>query len=196
MYGYDVYSIEALYLKHSFLKLDIKKCFDNIDIKEIIVYVKELFASRVGRENVFTLLKYCSIQSDIDDKHLKHRYDCLTLKHHKHDKGFLHGIADLIDILEKEACAKKPDSTWEVCKNVDSKLNIVVVPMSIHERNVDIGKLMRQLRMSLEHVMINIHNDLYERMNGILQGMLTIEIYSWALSMRKFYYGISGTLLW
>jgi len=46
----------------------------------------------------------------------------------------------------------------------------IVVPLSVHDRNVTLGKLDSLLRKCLEHVMVKIHGDIYERMNGILQG--------------------------
>ena len=55
------------------------------------------------------------------------------------------------------------------------KMDHVIVPLSIHDRNVTLNKLDNSVRKCLEHVMIKIHNDVYERMNGILQGRLTMR---------------------
>lgn len=50
------------------------------------------------------------------------------------------------------------------------RVECVIVPQLIHDRNVTVGKLQSSLRACLEHVMIKIHNDIFERMDGILQG--------------------------
>ncbi len=162
--------------KWSFLKIDIQKCFDTIDIKDLISYIRELFTKKIGREKVFTMLRYCSIQFDIDKEQLRGRYDFYTLKHHFHEKGFLFGIADLIDLLEKEAAAKttnfiKEDPNKTLNSNRCDRMDEIIVPLYVHDRNVTINKLDNLLKKCLEHVMIKIHGDIYERMNGILQGM-------------------------
>jgi hypothetical protein len=148
----------VLIKKWSFLKFDLNKCFDSINIKDLINYVSMLFYRELGIDYVFTLIKFCKIQFDLDQKQLKAKYDYMALKHNHHDKGFLNGIMDYINILESYKF-KKSDCT-------------IFVPLSIHDRNINAKKLTDSLKKCLEHVVIKIHDELYERMNGILQGSI------------------------
>ncbi len=159
----------SAFKKWNFLKSDIQKCFDSIDIKDLIAYVSDLFAKRVGPANVLTLVRYCSVQFDVDKRQLKPRFDYLTVRHNYHEKGFLYGVADLIEMLEAEARAREGPAR-KVETGGGERMERIVVPLSVHDRNVTLGKLDTLLRKCLEHVMIKIHGDIYERMNGILQG--------------------------
>jgi hypothetical protein len=49
---------------------------------------------------------------------------------------------------------------------------VVFVPLAIHDRNITAKKLNDSLKRCLEHIVIKIHNELYERMDGILQGSI------------------------
>jgi hypothetical protein len=42
------------------MKLDVRKCFDSIDTRDIINYVNNLFAKHLGIDYVFSLLTYTS----------------------------------------------------------------------------------------------------------------------------------------
>ncbi len=150
---------DLLLKKWSFSKFDLNKCFDSIDSKELISYVSSLFYNELGTDFVFTLMKFCKLQFDLDQKQLKLKYDYVTLKHAFHEKGFLNGIMDYIVVLERFNLRNRNDC-------------LIFVPMGIHDRNITAKKLSDSLRKSLEHIIIKIHDELYERMNGILQGSI------------------------
>ena len=71
------------------------------------------------------------------------------------------------------------------------KMDHVIVPLSIHDRNVTLRKLKDSLTKCLDHVLIKIHNDIYERMNGILQGSICsrnlCDLYLGKLENELFY---------
>ena len=122
------------------------------------------------------------------------RYDNFTLKHSYLEKGFLYGISDLIAVLESKAVKPTTASVRSTTENKFSteKMDHVIVPLSIHDRNVTLKKLKDSLSKCLEHVMIKIHNDIYERMNGILQGSICsrnlCDLYLGKIENGLFYY--------
>ena len=150
---------DFLLKKWSFAKFDLNKCFDSINTKDLIRYVSALFYKELGSESVFTLLRFCKVHFDVDLKQLRVKYDHITVKHAFREKGFLNGIMDYIACLERCNLKNRNDC-------------IVFVPLGIHDRSVTAKKLCDSLRKCLEHVVIKIHDELYERMNGILQGSI------------------------
>jgi hypothetical protein len=45
-----------------FMKSDIEKCYDSIDIDELIDYLDELFDKYLGESHVFSVVRYCIVQ--------------------------------------------------------------------------------------------------------------------------------------
>ncbi len=99
-YGIDGSNEQLTLKKWNFMKFDIEKCFDTIDSNLIMDYVNQLFYQRLGNDYVFTMIRHVKVKFDLDHKQLKTKYEYLTLKHHYHEKGFLHGIADFIRLIE------------------------------------------------------------------------------------------------
>ena len=96
------------------------------------------------------------IKYDLDKKTLQSKRFHLTLKHHQHDKGFLNGISDFIKVVNESKMNRKTAQ--------------IIVPHCVHERNVSAKVLRTSLNKCLKHVIIKIHDEIYERTNGILQG--------------------------
>ena len=123
---------------------------------------------------MFTMIRFCSVCFELDEKQLKVKYDHTTLRHKFHEKGFLYGISDLINLLEanhdKENISKNSRSI-ENTRAVE-RMDRIIVPLNIHDRNITLKKLKDSIKKCLEHVLIKIHNDIYERMTGLLQGDL------------------------
>lgn len=141
-----------------FLKSDIEKCFDSINIDDLISYVDLLFEKYLGDNQVFSIVKYCQIKFDLDQIHLKVKYDHLAVRHSVYEKKFRYGTADLEPIIGE--------------RFKSSKTHSIIVPVLIHDKNVNLNKLKNSIRMCLKHVLIKIHNDIFERSDGILQGSI------------------------
>lgn len=147
--------------KWSFVKFDLTKCFDSINSKELIKYVSELFQRELaGNDFVFSLMRICKIKYEFDERHLMFKYEHVTMRHRYHEKGFPNGIMDYIQMIESSVRFKNRGDC------------LVLVPLGIHEKGVTARKLADMAKKCVEHVVIKIHNELYERMNGILQGSI------------------------
>ena len=168
--------------KWNFMKFDIEKCFDSIDSKQIMDYVNELFYKKLGYDYVFTILRSIKLKYDLDRKQLKTRYDYINLRHRHHEKGiqfiiiikllgqksnliifsgFLYGISDYIHLIEETERKKH---------SINNRDCVIYVPWYIYDRSISFKNLRDLLKKCLQHVLIKIHGDIYERMSGILQG--------------------------
>jgi len=87
-------------------------------------------------------------------KHLKVKYDYMAVRHAIYEKMFRYGSADLRKSFEKENFQKEG----------------IFVPLAIHDRNWGIKRVKESIRLCLKHVLIQIHDEIFERTNGILQG--------------------------
>lgn len=159
-------------------KFDLDKCYDTINSKELISYVGALFEREMNAGYVFSLMRFIRISFDHDCKQLKFKYEFLTIKHHFHAKAFQNGISDFIQVLES--------------RNTNPKESMVFVPTVIHDRDVSLLELKNALNLCMNHVVIKIHNDLYERTNGILQGSVCsrnlCDLYIGCIESSLFYY--------
>ena len=54
----------------------------------------------------------------------------------------------------------------------NTHFDTIYIPISIHERNVTAKQLRYSLKKCLEHIVIKIHDEIFERMTGILQGSI------------------------
>jgi hypothetical protein len=151
--------------KWNFTKIDIKKCFDSIDVNLIKSYVTEKFEESLAADYVFTILRYQKIRFELDGKNLMRKQEYLTIKHKYHEKGFKYGTADFIDVLEFEFESRK-SSRRAVSEHM------LIVPERIHDKNVCHNKLENLLELCLNNVLIKIHNQLFIRSNGILHGSI------------------------
>jgi hypothetical protein len=140
--------------KWNFMKVDLKKCFDSINIDEVAVYLNSLFKQNLGYNNVITLMRNCLVYLDIDNKQLRNRYDHFALCHGLNEKGFSNGIADYITQLDESIKDRKKQSVS------------IHVPISIYSRNLNTFKLSKSLNKCLYHVLIKVNDEIYERMNG------------------------------
>ena len=148
-----------------FLKADLSKCFDTVDTRQLVAYVARLLSAELGEEAVLTVLRVARLQFEVDAKQLRVKYDYCALKHAYHEKGFLNGIQDYVALLESHSEEKEVNRRRK-------RECVVVVPLGVHERSVTARKLSDALRRCVDHVVIKIHDELYERMNGILQGSI------------------------
>lgn len=68
----------------------------------------------------------------------------------------------------------------------------ILVPLSVHDRNQNSTKLLASLKLCVQKVVIKVHNDLYERMNGVLQGSICArnlcDLYLGRIESRLFYF--------
>ena len=97
---------------------------------------------------------FVSLKKDEDMKHLKTRFDYMAVRHAIHEKKFRYGSDDLREAFEKE----------------NFNLHGIIVPLAIHEQNWGLKKVKESIRLCLKHVLIQIHDEIFERTNGILQG--------------------------
>lgn len=155
--------------KWNFIKFDINKCFDSIDTKELELYISKLLFKELGHEYAFTQVKYGLFQTDLDHKQIRAKYEYLTFKHHVREKGLLNGIADFIHILEN---ADKLGQFTDFKLKGSNKGGYIFVPLCTYDRNITYKKLNESLRKCLNHVVIKVHNEFYERINGVLQGSI------------------------
>lgn len=160
---------QEIFKKWNFLKFDINKCFDSVQSKELQTYVSQLIYKELGNEYCFTNLRFAHFQIDLDCKQLKQKYDTFTFKHSVKVKGFINGLSDYIYLLENDHENKY---TCFKLRNLSNKGGSIYVPLWIQDRNSNFKKLNDLVKKSLNHVVIKIHNDLYERVNGILQGSI------------------------
>lgn len=171
---------ECSFKKWNFLKFDVDKCFDSINSQELIQYVSELFNQHLGVEYCFSVIRFCKLEADLDKKHLKPKYDFLAVRHHVHDRAFVAGSWDFMQALIKN--------------NMNFNKNTIYVPLSVHDRNINARKLNNSLKKCLEHIVIKIHNGLYERMNGVLQGSVCsrnlCDLYLGKIESKSFEYRI------
>ncbi|CAF0825356.1 unnamed protein product [Brachionus calyciflorus] len=158
---------QDIFKKWNFLKFDINKCFDSIKTKELEIYINQLILKELGTDFCFTSLRYAMFQFDLDFKQLKQKYDSLLVKHNIREKAFQHGLADYINLIENDTQNK---FTCFKLKNLNDKGGCIYVPLWVQDRNFNYKKLNDILKKCLNHVVIKIHDDLYERVNGILQG--------------------------
>ena len=158
-----------IFKRWNFLKFDINKCFDTIQSKELQTYISQLIFKELGNEFCFTNLRYAVYQIDLDFKQLKQKYDTFTFKHSLKVKAFANGLSDYIDLIENDRQNKF--SCFKL-KNLSAHGGCIYVPLWIQDRNTNFKKLNDLLKKSLNHVIIKIHDDLYERVNGILQGSI------------------------
>jgi hypothetical protein len=147
--------------KWNFTKIDIKKCFDSIDVNLIKSYISKKFVNLLGTDYLFTILRYQKIRFDLDGKNMTRKQEYLTKKHQFHKKGFKYGIADFIDDLEFE---NRKTSRRFIAENM------IIVPERIHEKGVDHVNLANLMELCLNNVLIKIHDQLFVRSNGILHG--------------------------
>lgn len=155
------YDLNNPYKKWNFIKIDVQKCYDNININTIIDSLKQRFRECLGYENVFTILKYSSIKHDVDGIHLTRKLQYATLKHRLQDKAFLNGVGDFWDYMNSNK-SKKDDNIY--------------VPIGLHKKDINAYMLENDLHTCFDNVIINIHNNLFLRMNGILHGSICSRI--------------------
>ena len=79
--------------------------------------------------------------------------------------------------MEQDQCHKyaSMDTANQHSKNVKFNncfYDTVFIPTSIHDRNISSRHLKHQLKNCLEHIVIKIHEEIFERMTGILQGSI------------------------
>ena len=159
----------------NFLKADIQKCYDSIDIDELIGYMDELFEKYLGEGKAFTVIKFALVEWDIDQKNLKLKYDHLAVRHANYEKCFKYGSATFRRVIENKSFGKfNKDKT---------QINHIFVPIVIHDMNINLKKLKESLRMCMKHVLIKIHDEIFERTNGILQGSICSR------NLCDFYFG-------
>ncbi|RNA36384.1 telomerase reverse transcriptase [Brachionus plicatilis] len=158
-----------IFKKWNFIKFDIKKCFDSIQSKELQSYISQLIYKELGSECCFTNLRYALYQIDLDSKQLKQKYDTFTLKHSIKQKGFANGLADYINLLENDS--ENKFSCFKL-RNLRDAGGCIYVPLWVQDRNSNFKKLNDLLKKCLNHVVVKVHDDLYERVNGILQGSI------------------------
>jgi hypothetical protein len=89
-------------------------------------------------------------------KHLKIKYDYLAVRHTVHTKIFRYGSDDMREAIDKENLHRQG----------------IFIPLAIHDQNWGLKKVKESLRLCLKHVLIQIHDELFERTNGILQGSI------------------------
>ena len=151
--------------KWNFIKIDIEKCFDNINLESILYYIKNKFVQHLDNEqNLFTILKYSVVSFDLDKKHLKKTVNYLTEIHGIEQKGFYNGIQDFIDNIENNI------------QYYNHLQNSIFITNCIHERNINATKLENSLTICINNVLIKIHDQLFTRMNGILHGSICSRI--------------------
>lgn len=155
--------------KWNFAKIDIQKCFDSIDIKVLSSLIVSLLTKELKSGYCFTLMRFCSVRLEVDRIHSKIKYDYQTIKHKTTQNGYKYGIADFIRHINQESNSTNNSPN----KNIDDQLekaDNIIVPLGIHERDVELSMLKKCLNKCLQHVMIKIHHQIYERINGIAQG--------------------------
>jgi hypothetical protein len=166
--------------KWHFMKFDLEKCYDSIDTTEMMKRIKELFGIYLGIDYVFTVLRCAKICFDADNKQLKVEYKYVPVRHLSHEKGFYNGIADFIDLLENFYDNKRME-------------DLIYVPLVIHDQNITAKKLDDSLKKCLQHVLIKIHDKMFERMNGVLHGSVCsrnlCDLYLGQIERELFYYG-------
>jgi hypothetical protein len=81
--------------------------------------------------------------------------------------------------MEQDQCHKYASMDTNVnnrqSKNIkfnNSFYDSIFIPISIHDRNISSRTLKHQLKNCLEHIVIKIHEEIFERMTGILQGSI------------------------
>ena len=190
--------------KWHLMKLDIKKCFDSIDTRELISYVNSLFGKHLGIDYVFSLLTYASLKYDVDHRDLKCKYERIVVKHRAHTQGFRYGIGDFIRVLDEQQLTKggggdgglsssssassstvpqsptnhHPHNQRQQQQTANSSAQsrrmteVIYVPANIHDRSIGCRQLRDALTKCLNHILIKVHNDIYERMNGVMQGSI------------------------
>jgi hypothetical protein len=148
-----------------------------------------LFRKHLSYDQAYSVVRYTKFRLDVDMKQVRCKYEYLTVKHHTHDKAFANGIADFAQAFENSSSLYR-------LSNTDSQ---IFVPLALHDRNINSRRLLDLLKMCVQHVVIKIHNDLYERMNGILQGSVCArnlcDLYLGRIESRLFYYSNSENML-
>lgn len=151
--------------KWNMMKIDIQKCFDNIDIDEIMYFIKNKFIQYLDNDQkLFTIFNYWIINFDLDKRHLKKKFSQLTQLHLIEQKGFYNGIQDFISSIE------------ENIQNYHGLQSSIFIPIGIFERNINCTKLERSLSLCFNNVLIKIHNQLFTRLNGIIHGSICSRI--------------------
>ena len=88
------------------------------------------------------LQKKAKVEGYKKGKELKAKYDICTIRHHLHEKGFQNGLADYIKLLEQTTDASRLKSSNKNCSD------LVLVPLAIHDRNINLRKLKDSLNKS------------------------------------------------
>ena len=78
--------------------------------------------------------------------------------------------------MEDDQCHKYASMNKDRVHSKNLKFNnsyfdTILIPHRIHDRNFSSKMLKRDLKACLEHIVIKIHDEIYERMTGILQGI-------------------------
>lgn len=138
-----------------------------------------MFRKYLSADSVFSLARYAYVRFDVDMRHIRSKYDFLTVKHHANEKAFRNGVGDFVQAFEQIRLSQMHRSQ-------------ILVPLSVHDRNINSKKLLSSLRLCVQRVVIKVHNDLYERVNGILQGSICArnlaDLYLGRIESRLFYY--------
>jgi hypothetical protein len=118
--------------------------------------LKKKFSDLLGHDYVFSIIRYQKVHIDLNEKNLvssKALY--LTRRHKSHQAGFKNGIADFIDFYQYEN------------NQTPSPPPTIIVPDKVQALAVDYKELNRLMHLCVNNVLIQIHNRLFIRLNGI-----------------------------